>query len=307
MSKLPQSFLARTLRRRTCPRLPHRPYGRSRRLPFARTGAFSIALLLLVAGCGERHLPSSVVAACQDLQLCDRPSQPPILTDIGCDVTQGTPCSKEALAETVARVAADAADRPGSRLRLWMLSGTVGTTQMVAEQLVPALPTKGPKGRAESISRLTAATRELFLTAAQPALASPPPRQSPLVESLSKIVLADSHGLTRRVLLISDARQVSSDTADFECGKRLPSEAAWVQLLTKRRLVLPGSLTGTSVIFSYLTAAPSGRCAVSVEREVTIRSLWQVALKRAGAARVSFLSGPADLREPPGPALARQE
>ena len=307
MSKLPRQFRTPVLFLSRPSQLYCR-WARWRRLPFGCAGALSAALLLsLMGGCKQLELPPGMVAACQDLQLCERPSPPPVLTDIGCDVTQGAPCSKETLSETVNRVAAYSAERPGSRMRLWMLSGTVGATRMVAEQLMPPLSAKGPKSRTESINRLVAATRELFLTAGQPAFAAPPPRQSPLVESLAKIGLADSYGLARRVVLITDARQVSSDSADFECSKRLPSEAEWVQLLAKRRLLPLGSLARFAITISYLTGAPAERCTVSVARELALRALWEAALKHAGVQRVTFLSGPVVMDDESTPAHGSKE
>lgn len=288
-------------RRSERPRLPHRPGRRRRRMLPVLWGL----ALANFSGCNQSPLPPQALEMCRSLHVCDPPAAPKLLMDLGCDASLQAPCTKETLAETVSGAATYLANRPESRLRLWLLGGTVGATRLVAEVAVPPLKGKGPTSRSESTHRFVASTRELFLTAAQPAFSGKPPRQSPLIESLGKIALADGHGLPRHLVLISDARQVSSDTADFECAKRLPSEVDWLKMV--RRLIPAGALSGVSLTFSYVTASPSGRCPVSVEREVAIRRLWEMAAKQAAAKTITFTSGGAALDSESSITLAGKE
>lgn len=300
-----KSFLASLFRRRT-PRLPHRPQPWWRRLPFPR--AFLVTATLLAAACHDAPTAEKATAVCREWGFCDVPAPPPLALAIGCDRSLHAPCTKETLLATAERAAEVIATRPGSQLAVWLIGGSVGETRELVNVASPPQTGKGRGTQAEQARRFVASTRALVLAAAEPALAGAPPHRSPLVESLAKMALADTHGLPRHLVLITDAREVSPDTADFECSKRLLAETDWQRRLDKQHLLAAGSLAGFAITFSHMTASPSGRCPVSVERELSIRHLWESCLKHAGVARVTFTSGEAlFLAEPPTSPLARKE
>lgn len=287
-------------RRSAHPRLPFRP-GRLRR-PL-RVLLFVLAAAVLPAGCSDNRTVARALASCRELHLCDRPPEPPMLVDIIGDASQKAPFNRETLTETSQRAAVFVAHRPGSRLRLWVMGATVGATRLLAEQTVPVLAGKSTKSRAESVARFADSVREIFSAAATSVFKEKPALRSPLVEALAKVGLADSFGMPRVTILITDGREVTNSTGDFECEPRLPSADAWQDVLRKRGLLPTGALKDMTVLFSYVTASPSGRCRVDLSREVQVRELWTAALTGLGGARaVSFASGPATLGD--GAALA---
>lgn len=283
-------------------RLPFRPGRLRRRYRFL---LFLLVAALLPAGCGDNPTLARALTTCRDLHLCDRPPEPPMLIDIIGDASQGAPFNRETLTVSTERAAVFVASRPGSLLRLWVVGSTVGATRLLAEQTVPALTGKGKKSRAESTARFVDSTNAIFSAAAASVFKQKPALRSPLVEAVAKVGLADSFGMSRVTILITDGREVSNATADFECERRLPSVDAWRELLEKRRLLPAGALKDMTVMFSYVTASPSGRCRVELSREVQVRELWTAALAGLGGAKaVSFASGPATLGDGPSLALA---
>jgi hypothetical protein len=264
-----------------------------------RALVLAVAFLLFIAGCADAQAAASYQSACRAFGLCDEPPDPPVLFDILCDPSIGSSCNTETLRETTTESARYIARRPGSRLRFWVLGKTVGDTAVAGEQVVPPRSSRGSirTHRAQDERFISAATDSL-VAAAKPALEANPIRRSPLIEGITKVSMADNGGMQRLLLIVTDAREVST-VADFECGC-LPTETRFLKKLSQSGLLRPGSLQGVRVEFVHVQSKniPARGCSVQLDREFKVRALWTAALKAAGAADVRVSSGsPSLLRE----------
>jgi hypothetical protein len=254
---------------------------------------------LLVLGCEGLSIESVWASTCLSAGLCDPPEKPPLVVDVLCDASVGSSCSRETAGQALEAVLQHVTDRPRSNVRFWFLAKTVADTTVAADKTVPKVTRGSERTRHAREARFVAETRDLFMTAANGDFDSPPIRKSPLVEAISKIGLADSGGLERKIIVISDAREMSQ-VADFECAL-LPSNRRFETLLARRGVLTPDLLSKTSIEFAFVRSdpVPVRGCPVRVDREIRIRELWTLALKRAGATRVDFRSGPPVLSDAP--------
>jgi hypothetical protein len=247
---------------------------------------------LCTMGCDSLAAAPSLNEACRTLGLCDIPTLPPGVTDVLCDASTGSSCDRDTLTKTLDPVLRQAAERPGSSVRLWVLKKTMAETVMLAECETKAIPQGSERARTASIARTVASGLEYFMAAAASALSEPAIRRSPLAEAIAKIALFDARGLPRRIVVITDGREVSA-LGDFECHL-LPSDAGFVRRLQNRRILGPGVLTGTRVEFVFVQtskASPRG-CPATLDRELRIRELWRAALKASGTSTVDIRTGP---------------
>jgi hypothetical protein len=263
-------------------------------------------LLMATAGCDELEQNPRMAEACRSIGLCDEPVPPPVAIDVLCDASLGSSCNTETLRRTLAVTLRHAALRPGSRVRLWMLGKDVASTTAVGEQVSPAFLRGSARSRRAAGERFIAGATEFFLAAAAHVLEAPGVRRSPLAEALSKISLADAGGLPRRIVAVTDGREVSG-LGDLECA-RLPAKEAFLAVLRRAHVLGPGLLTGASVEFVFVEFTPiQGRgCAAGVDRELHVRELWTAALKGAGAREVRIGSGPPTLGEEPAVMAEKQ-
>lgn len=265
---------------------------------FSPSGAapWLFAALALIATTGCKGAASET---CESLGLCDEPPKAPVNVDILCDRSLGSSCTPKTLEETLNRVLEHVADRGGSRVRLFSLGSTVEKTSMLVDHALPTAKPGSERSRKAQVSQAAAAARDVVLSAAAPSFDSPPARRSPIAESIAKVALADAPGLPRRLIVITDAREVSA-LGDFECNA-LPGEARFAALLKRMNVLYGGQLKGIDVQFAYVAVQPAqGRgCPVTIDRELRIKALWTAALKAGGAARVRISSGPADFAEEP--------
>lgn len=260
----------------------------------ARAPACVTAMLLClgIAGCGKRSLASS----CAAIGACDPPKPQSESVDILCDASRGSTCSRETLARTLDAILHRLAGRGGSRVRLWRLGATVGSTEVMGEATLPEVPQVHERARKARIARDTAAARELLLAAAQPLFAGKATRLSPIAESVAKLALASDGGdMRRRIVVITDGREYGV-FGDFECA-RLPSAARFHAILARRSVLSPAQLAGVAVAFAYLGGGtvPGRGCPMTVAREVQIRALWSFALREAGATPVTISAGEPEL------------
>ncbi len=289
-------------RRRAKQRIPHRPawWRRWRRLPpLMRRGMLLVALGAL-PGCERIDLPAPWRHALTKAGLLESTPQPPLLLDGICDISEGAPCDRTRFERAVTATAQLAAGREGTIVRWWMLGATAATTVSLGEKMSPALPPRGARAQAAATSVFVKETTEYFLAAAERHFLAKPLRASPLHAALGRVAVSDTHGLMRRILFVTDLKEVS-DALDLEClgTRRLPKPDAWAERVANRRLIAPGSLTGTEVVFAFTsltpTLRPSACPTASVERTLIAQELWEAALRRSGAARVVFASGLPDL------------
>jgi hypothetical protein len=257
------------------------------------TSVFAITAAPLMSGCDGTLASPSVTIACRTLSLCDEPAKPAELWDIVCDHSFGSSCTPQTAPRTLEPVLRRAAARPGSRVRFWVLEPTAAETTMVGEQTAHSANRGSDRSRRAQADRFVGAATNYFLAAAGHAFDAPQIRRSPIAESLTRVALADTGGLPRRIVAITDGREVS-DLGDFECWP-LPTEAQFLALLRKRNILGPGTLARSSVDFAFLESTPvPGRsgCPARVERELRVRALWNAALRAAGAESVRIGSGP---------------
>lgn len=282
------SFAAPCARAGTCC-----AHGSARRLRAGRRDLAALVLASLAAAGCDVAFARLAGHICAGVGVCDEPLQPapPRCFDILCDPSVGSSCSRATLDRALDAVLGGAVERPGSRIRLWMLGRNVAETVAVGEQAVPSFAQGSDRATRARTERFVATAREYFLAAANRAFDASPVHRSPLIEAIAKIGIADAGGLPRRIVVISDGREVSQ-MGDFECA-RLPSDAQFVATL-RRHGVQPDLLAHVSVEFGFVesSAIPVRGCPVRVDREVRIRALWTAALHAAGAENVRIGSGP---------------
>lgn len=265
-------------------------------LSFARAVGVLAVGLGLCGGCdGSADSPRSSGAStfeslCVSAGICDEAPAPPEIVDILCDASLGSSCNRENVRAVIDTVARFTGPRSGSRTRLWAMGPTVAESHLVGELVAPMLSARTRTRRAQ-LERFAAHAQSTFSLALEPAFTRPGVHRSPLIESLTKVALADGYGLPRRVIVISHAREFSS-VRDFACAP-LPTDIEFARVLRRRGLLAPGSLAHVEIVFAFVTSAPIGaaRCALHMDRELQIRELWRTALTRAGASEVRFDSG----------------
>jgi hypothetical protein len=174
---------------------------------------------------------------CRSFGICDEPAKPAVFVDIICDRSLGSTCSRESLGRELDRVLAYVVARPGSRVRIWMMGATVEKTVALAEQAIPAIKRGSERSRRSQVARILGSVRDVLLSSVATAFEPPSIRRSPLVESITKVAMADASGLTRQIIAITDAREVSA-LADLECG-RVPTDAQFATLLRRLNLLMP--------------------------------------------------------------------
>jgi hypothetical protein len=252
----------------------------------SRAASWLLAALSLIATTGCQ----APAAACETVGLCDEPLKPPVCVDIICDRSQGSSCSPKNLEATLGTVLEHIADRGGSHVRLFSLGSTVEKTAMLVDHALPTAKPGSAKNRKAQVARAAAAAREVVLSAAAPSFDNPPARRSPIAESIAKVALSDALLLPRRMIVITDGREVSA--MDFECNA-LPNDAQFGMFLKRLNVLQSGQLAGIDIQFAYVAVQPGhGRCPVTVDRELRIKGLWTAALKAGGAAHVRISSGP---------------
>lgn len=268
---------------------------------FSRSGARAsvrarIARLVLRLGAafavgGCRELSQDGATACVALGACDVPPPRPEALDLLIDRSTGAPDLPTRRAQSVQVAVQFIAQRPGSLLRVWVLGEDLASTSMIREVSSPPWP-RSPRLRAQHIERFVRETAAELGDALARSASAPPPHRSPIAEGVTKIaVLTDGRGLPRRLVVVTDGRQVSR-VGDFECARRLPTSSQFSAALDREQLLAADSLTGMRVEFAFVEGAPivGRRCVVNAERELRVRALWVDALQGAGASEVRIVS-----------------
>jgi hypothetical protein len=206
----------------------------------------------------------------------------PLAIVIVCDNSSGSTCDQVELAANIESALHVAAARPRSSVAIWSFGADVATTHELARVVSPEASTRGDRARAAQARQWVESSRADLLRATRVIFDAQPLRSSPIAEGVSAIAL--SHRDANQVLVvISDGLQCTRETFDFEC-KRLPETSAFLARLKALSLLTPGSLAGTRVVFANARIAPVGenRCAMSVSRVSSVRSLWSAAITNAG-------------------------
>jgi hypothetical protein len=254
-----------------------------------RMWAVLIVLLAMALGCVACGKSAGTIAAW--FGATDKPQALPVTIDILCDASSGATCTADALREVTQAALREAAERPGSAVRLWMQGRNIETTRLVAVAKSPMRRVTGRHARADAEDRWVA-TECAALSSAAATAAQKRMRRSPIAESIGIVALAPSLVSGKReIIAVTDALEVS-DYGEFECGK-LPKPERFARSLALHGVLPPGSLTGIAVRFCHvdLGAIDGGRCAVSLGRAADIRAIWRAALTAAGASTVEIRSG----------------
>jgi len=248
----------------------------------------SVAIMLVLLAASPLGA-GTLTDVCVALRLCDPPPQRSVTIDVVCDRT--ATCDPTTLRTSLECAFEEASTKPDSAIRLWMMGRGVSDTTIIADARYESGDVKSVKGRAAAGRRFVEASLPRMLAIAQPAFAEPVPQGSPIAEALTVVSWSEAMTDTRIIVVITDAREVS-DLGDFECHP-LPDEDSWLRTLTNHRCLIPGSLDSVSVHFSFAILRPvEGRkCLVSLQRESTVRDLWQAGVERAGGT-LDITSGP---------------
>jgi hypothetical protein len=254
--------------------------------PRVRALAFTLAAAF-AAGCGEGRAPSVLSA----LGLIDPATEPPEHVVVLCDNSAGSTCSPQALEQVMGAALHHLAERPGSRITLYVLGSAIADTRLVWAESIDTPSALRPREIEALRKAQLEQARTALLEKAQPYLGRGPLYSSPLLESVLKISVLEPG--VHHVVVVSDALE-ESRLGHWECG-HLPDPAALVATLRNEHLLGEASLSA-SVTFSFRTLAgvDRNRCPVSLARSSKIESLWRAALQAAGAKRISFTAGPPD-------------
>lgn len=240
---------------------------------------------LPASGCLE------IRAACEGIGVCDKPAPPALTVDVICDSSRGSTCTSEAIGETLDVILREMARRPGSTVRLWALASSVDGVVTVGNVTSPEMPPADGARRAHEELFIKAARAQL-VRAAEAAFARPP-KQSPIADTIARVLMASSGDADRRLVLISDMREVGR--FDFECGP-LPSPPTFVKRLKDERVLVQDGLKGVGVAFTYVGVPPvdTRRCPVTIARARAIETLWRELVASAGGTVGRYTDGPVD-------------
>ncbi len=246
---------------------------------------------LVVSGCVD------VRAACVSTGICDAPPDPTVAIDVVCDSSLGSTCTKEAIAETLENTLPLIAQRSGSTLRLWSMSGTVDGVVTLG---IVTSPETSPAARAkkrEQDAFVKAAKARLLLNA--DAAFVRPAAQSPIADTLARVLMATSGDERRTIVVISDMREFQSGRYDFECGP-LPSPEAFTKRLIGEHVLAPEGMKHLGVAFTYVGVPPVDRrrCPATIQRAKAIEALWTAVVTSTGGTVVRYTDGavyPVDL------------
>jgi len=207
---------------------------------------------------------------------------PPIGIVLGCDHSSGSVCGPAELSSNLDAALQVAAARPGSTVSLWSIGSDVASTRELGRVESPAASTRGDRARAAQQRSWIESSRAELLRASRSIFSTDPLRSSPIAEGISALALS-RHEHDAIYVISTDGLQCTRETFDFEC-KQLPGAKAFLARLKTLSLLMPGSLTGTRVIFANarIGAVGNDRCPISISRVSAVRSLWSAAITNAG-------------------------
>lgn len=228
------------------------------------------------------------------------PLPPPVeVIDLIVDVSEGSPASPESFRAQIDAVLERIGRAPNSALRIIVQGAKALDAVIVAT--VQSGRSKQPHARAaDAYAKQFAATKADFLAKAMEPFFEHRPklRSSPIVETINWTTMLSPPpsvppDTPRRIICISDAREVSPEFGDFECGA-LPTPPEFLKSLRTHDVLAPGSLEHTRLHFAFdePRLAPRRKCPpMNTVRIKRIRELWQIAAQNAGALETTFNSG----------------
>lgn len=275
--------------------------GSVHRVPSPRSSALAVALLAIatLGACGGDRAARAggfLSAAGEATGLTDPLAPPPEAIDLLCQVSDVSPCNPHRFAATLDAAASFARARPSATLRTWTVDASPTGATLVGTLLVPERGNQSPRRALQEERQFVEATRAALCPAVFARMTDSTGDGVALAEALTKVSLAASGGLPRRIVVLSHGYE--SGVSRFRC-RPLPTVAQWQALLARRHLLTVGSLTNSTVHFGHMDLATAPRrrdCpSPSIARDLHVRELWRSALIHAGAVRVTFDLGAPDL------------
>lgn len=241
-------------------------------------------------------ITASILAGCAEgfdlgaVGLADEESPPPVDVRLVLHQADGSPGAELSRVTTVVDAAlVHCARAPGSRVRAFALAED-GPPVALLDETSPVLPRR-PRARDLHVDRYVAEHRARLLE-----------RYSPLIDAgLRRSEIADAVDRVARLdpvpgaddielVIVSDLREAS---AFGRFGRRptLPTTRQVLQRAGIHHLFEPASLVGIRV-FVLHALLPGRRLDSSATQEARVRERWAALFQRAGAADVTFASGP---------------
>lgn len=248
-------------------------------------------LELLAPGC--ERASTSMSGTLERVGLADAPTPEAAEYVLLCDRT-ATPCGAGALGPLLRGLGREMASRPGASLSLWMQGESPAQTRLLGTvHPEPLRAGASDRARQRAVERTVEEVEGTLCRRLDAALAAPPPRRSPILESVAKVALSRRRDLPLRLYVLSDLRQ-HSPLGDWECASRLPTVSQFLTVVDRQALLATDALSRAEVIFVVGDRRPPAhaRCEVSVARERHVQNLLGEALRHAGATRVEFLAEP---------------
>lgn len=205
---------------------------------------------VLLVGCGSSGWFGESM---ESLGLADIPDPDAEVLDVVLDTTPGASGNRNTLGSVLEAVLAQAALRPRSTVRLWIMTGdSVGDLVLTGSiQSPPFSAQGGERARSARAGRWARENLDILISRSEPYLDRNDARQSPLFEVLTKVSLAPvPEGVVRQVVLVSDGRPVSDLAGDLECG-RVPEPEQLIRRLHGGGVLLPGSLEAARITLSH--------------------------------------------------------
>ncbi len=232
-----------------------------------------------------------VKAACVGAGICDQPPAAKITIDVICDSSLGSTCTKQTIAETLDVTLSALAERPGSTLRLWAMSGTVDGVVTLGNVTSPEAAPAARARKREQDAFVKAAKTRLLLNA--DAAFVRPAGQSPIADTIARTLMASASDERRSIVLISDAREFQSGRYDFECGP-LPAPGEFAKRLVRDRVLTGDAMKGVGMAFTYVgvPAVDRRRCAATIQRARDIQNIWETVVTSSGGVVLRYTDGP---------------
>lgn len=235
----------------------------------------------------------SLVAACDDttdrIKRLISPSKPVAVTaDVICDFGGGSGsagCTEASLESLLREITPTLA--AGSVIRLHGMTDDVAQATQLATFTTTAPKKKTVRAVAGHQQRQTDAIVTQFIAAAQPLFQHEDRRQSPIFETIARVLIMESSPNTSRAIYVStDARHVSRGSPalgsiDYECATILTADELAPRL---RNLFPQDSANGVVIHFRHVKLEPvaKNRCPSTIERYSSMKESFR-AFEQVGA------------------------
>ncbi len=176
---------------------------------------------------------------------------------------------------------------PGSSVSVWMIGDDATTTSLLKTLAMPVTDKKGARAEQANKEKFLADSTASLTPLIKEALSGPPPRHSPLIESLTKVSWSFTPGTKTVVLFTTDGRQNSpSSGLMWECNPAQDPETV-MKKTTAQGLLVPGSFCVT-IIFTHFNLGPAQGCQQTISNHARLKQVWTELLTNAGSNPVFY-------------------